>query len=339
MEQPGEGNETLRIRRISHLGKQLGISADHLVSVSEQTPAYYREFDKVIKGKVRHLLMALEPLASLQRKILDRILCRLSASDHAFGVIKGRGIRDNAIEHRRARYVAKLDIKDFYPSIRHQKVYNFFIGQECSPDVSKILTQLTTWQYALPLGAATSPFLADQIVCSVDGRIAGIARKHGLKYTRYVDDITISGEFELERIAALIIRIISQAGFRIKRSKLEIYRPSDTKERIVTGVRIDGGRLSAPRAYVDELRDDLVEALQQSLRGAPAGQFMTRQHYLGRIGYVLWLDRTIGKDLLRIYRKVNWRHLEWSGACPGRSSKAPTAIPKGNASASEQQRG
>ena len=246
MEQSGEGHEALRIRRISHLANQLGISADHLVSVSEQTPAYYCEFDKVVKGKLRHLLMALEPLASLQRKILDRILCRLRVSEHAFGAIKGRGIRDNAIEHAKARYVAKLDIKDFYPSIRHQKVYDFFIGQECTPDVSRMLTQLTTWQYALPLGTATSPFLADQIVCSVDGRIAGIAHKHGLKYTRYVDDITISGDFELDRIADLIIKIVSQAGFRIKRSKLEVYRPGDAKERIVTGVRIDGGKLSAP---------------------------------------------------------------------------------------------
>jgi RNA-directed DNA polymerase len=171
--------------------------------------------------------------------------------------------------------------------------------------------------------------LAEDIAEAVDGRIAGIARKHGLKYTRYVDDITISGDFELDRIADLIIRIISQAGFRIKRSKLEIYRPGDAKERIVTGVRIDGGKLSAPRAYVDELRDDLAEALQQSLRGAPKGQFMTKQHYLGRIGYVLWLDPTAGKDLLRIYRKVRWQHLEWSGACPGRSSKAPNRHTEG----------
>ncbi|MFB3893599.1 MAG: reverse transcriptase family protein [Phycisphaerae bacterium] len=338
MEQPGEASETLRIRRISHLATQLGISTDHLVTVAEQTRSYYREFDKVVKGKLRHLLMALEPLASLQRKILDRILCRLSVSEHAFGAIKGRGIRDNAAEHAKAQYIAKLDIKDFYPSIRHEKVYGFFVGQECSPDVSRILTQLTTWRYALPLGTATSPFLADQIVHAVDGRIAGIARKHGLKYTRYVDDITISGDFELERIADLIIRIVSQAGFRVKRSKLEIYRPGDAKERIVTGVRVDGGKLSVPRAYVDELRDDLVEALKQSLRSSPTGEFMTRQHYLGRIGYVLWLDPPTGKDLLRIYRKVRWRHLEWAGACPGRSSTSPSALPKGTPSPANERK-
>jgi len=283
MEQPSEGDKTLRIRRVSHLATQLGVSVDRLVRVSENTQAYYHEFDKVVKGKLRHLLMATEPLASIQRKILDRILCRLSVSEHAFGAIKGRGIKDNAVEHAKAHYIAKLDIKDFYPSIRHDKVYEFFIEQECSPDVSRILTRLTTWRYALPLGTSTSPFLADQIVCSVDGRVAGIARKHHLKYTRYVDDITISGDFELERIADLVIRIVGQAGFRIKRSKLVIYRPGDEKERVVTGVRVDGGRLSAPIAYVDDLRDDLVEALQQSLRGTPAGQFMTRQHYLGRI--------------------------------------------------------
>ncbi len=321
MDQLDDGSNSLRIRRISHLANQIGLPADRLAAISEQTQSYYHEFDKVVKGKLRHLIMALEPLATVQRRVLDRILCRLTVSQHAYGAIKGRGIRDNALVHAKSHHIAKLDIKDFYPSIRYQKIYDLFIREECTPDVSRMLTQLTTWKHALPLGTATSPFLADQIVCAVDGRIAGIARNHGLKYTRYVDDITISGDFDLERIANLIIRILRQAGFGVKRSKLEIYQPGDEKEHIVTGVRVDGGRLSVPQAYIAELGNDLVEARKQSLRRQPKRDFMPRQHYRGRIGYVLWLDPPVGQRLLGLYRKVKWRHLEWAATNSGAEAK------------------
>ena len=302
----------LRIQRVEHLAVQLGVSVERLIDCSENGDSFYREFDRNIKGKLRHLTMAKPPLSTLQRRILDRILCRLPVSKHAHGAIKGRSIRTNAEAHAASPFIAKLDIRDFYPSIRHQKVYEFFMEQGCSPDVSRTLTQLTTRKHVLPLGTATSPFLADQIVHPIDERIGGLARSLGLRYTRYVDDVTLSGKFDLERIADKVITIINQSGFAVKRSKLEIHRPGDGKERIVTGVRVQGGKISAPSNYIELLRDELNRAREQSLHEEVVGDFDTRQQYLGKIGYVKWLDPDAGRKLLRIYRKVKWRHLEWA---------------------------
>jgi len=258
---------TLRIRTVPHLANQLGIHPELLVEIAEQASELYTEFDREIKGKQRHLVMAVESLAPVQRRILDNVLCRLPVSKHAYGAIKGRGIRKNAIAHFNAAFLMKLDIRDFYPSIRYQRIYDFFIGQECSPDVARILTLLTTRKHSLPLGVSTSPFLADQIVRPVDKRISGLAKANKLNYTRYVDDIAISGRFDLGEIADIVFQIIKQAGFRIKRSKLEMYRPDDGKERVITGVRVENGRISARQA---------------------------------------------GLKLLRIYRRVKWRHLAWA---------------------------
>ena len=304
--------KTLRLRRVSHLAVQLNISADALIDVSERVAEFYHDFDRDVKGKLRHLTMARPPLGPLQRRILDRILCRLPVSKHAYGAIKGRSIRDNAVVHASAPFLAKLDIRDFYPSIRYQRIHDFFIEQECSPDVARILTLLTTRKHALPLGTATSPFLADQIVHPIDDRIGGLARSLGLRYTRYVDDVTLSGKFDLEQIVDKVITIIKQSGFNVKRSKLEIYRPGDDKEKVVTGVRVQDGRTSAPSNYIELLRDELNQAREQSLHEEVVGDFDTRQHYLGKIGYVKWLDPDAGRKLLRIYRRVKWRHLEWA---------------------------
>ena len=302
----------LRIQRVEHLATQLGMPYEHIIDCAENTDSLYRDFDRDVKGKQRHLTMAKSPLNALQRRILDRILCRMPVSKHAFGAIKGRSIRDNASAHAASPFVAKLDIRDFYPSIRHQKIYDFFMVQGCSPDVSRVLTLLTTRKHSLPLGASTSPFLADQIVSPIDKRIGGLARANGLKYTRYVDDLTISGRFDLEHFSDQIIMIISQAGFAIKRSKIEFYRPDDGKERIITGVRVQDGKMSVPITYYDLLKRKLLLAKEASQHKRVDGHFDSRNQFRGRIGYVMWLDPKGGRQLLRIYRKVKWRHLEYA---------------------------
>jgi len=290
------------------------MSVEKLTDCAEHTDHFYHEFDRDVKGKQRHLMMARPPLSTLQRRILDRILCRLPVSEHAFGAIKGRSILTNAVAHAAAPFMAKFDIRDFYPSIRHQKVYDFFMAQGCSPDVSRTLTFLTTRNYSLPLGTSTSPFLADQIVCPIDKRIGGLARANGLRYTRYVDDLTLSGRFDLEHFADQIIKIIRQAGFAIKRNKLEFYRPGDGKERIITGVRAQDGKVSAPSNYIELLKRELNLARKASLHGTVDRDFYSRNQFRGRIGYVMWLDPEAGRQLLRIYRKVKWRHLEYAVA-------------------------
>jgi retron-type reverse transcriptase len=312
MEPARPRNSGLRIRRVEHLATQLGFPPDALVDISEHAADYYHDFQRYVKGRLRRLTKARPPLATLQRRILDRILCRLPVSDHAFGAIKGRSIRDNAIGHAAAPFVVKLDIRDFYPSIRYKKVYDFLFAQDCSPDVARIITLLTTRKYVLPLGTSTSPFLADQIVCPIDTRIGGLAKKLGLRYTRYVDDVTISGRFDLEPFTDRVVKIVRQAGFAIRRSKIEVYRPEDGKERIITGVRVQNGNISAPSNYVEILRRELTRARDASLREYVDVEFETRDQYRGKIGYVMWLDPTAGKKLLRLYRKVKWRHLEYA---------------------------
>ena len=303
--------EGLRIQRIEHLAIQLGVSREHLLDCADQAESLYRDFDRNVKGKLRHLTEAKPVLATLQRCILDRVLVKLPVSDHAFGAIKGRSIRDNASAHAAAPFIAKLDIRDFYPSIRYQKVYDFFMTQGCSPDVSRVLTKLSTRKYSLPLGTSTSPFLADQIVSPIDKRIGGLARAKGLRYTRYVDDVTISGRFDLEHFSDQIIQVIRQAGFAIKRSKIEFYRPDDGKERIITGVRVQDGKVSAPLNYIELLRQELFLAKEASQHKRVDRYFDSPDQFQGRIGYVTWLDPKAGRQLLRIYRRVNWRHLEY----------------------------
>ncbi len=284
-----------------------------LESLAEQASQYYRSFEREVKGKKRLLVESTGPLKHIQRRILDNVLMRLTPFPASFGAVKGKTIKDNAKVHAASRFVAKLDIKSFYPSIHSTKVYRFFMSQECSPDVSRLLTALTTRDYALPLGTSTSPALADQIVRPIDLRICGMAAKAGLKYTRYVDDITLSGPFPLENFSRMAVKILNQTGFRVKRSKLVFYRPTDgPNEWVITGVAIKDGRITAPMDYVKSLEEELREAIYQSQHKCVQGDFYPREHYHGKIAYIKWLDPECGLRLLKLYRKVRWPHLQWA---------------------------
>lgn len=305
--------KTLRIRSLKHLGWSLETSPEALEMLVEKASRYYRSFERDVKGKRRILVESTGPLKRVQRRILDRVLMRLAPFPASFGSVKGKTIKDNAEVHLTSRFVAKLDIRSFYPSIHSARVYKFFMSQECSPDVSRVLTALTTKDYALPLGTSSSPALADQIVRPIDLRIYGMAAKAGLKYTRYVDDITLSGPFSLERFSKTVVKVLRQTGFQVKKSKLVFYQPSErTNERVITGVAIRGGRLTAPFDYLKSLEEELREAVRQSRRQHVDGDFSPREHYRGKIAYIAWLDPGRGARLLRLYRRVKWTHLEWA---------------------------
>lgn len=315
---PEKKTAELGIQRVQHLAAQLGVTAAKLLQVAEDAQNLYVDFSKDVKGKKRDLTMAKKPLDLIQRRILTRLLCRLPVSEHAYGAIKGRGIRGNAASHAKAPFVAKLDIKSFYPSIRHEKIFDFFLyTQKCSPDVASILTKLTTRKYALPLGTSTSPFLADQIISPIDARIGNMAKLHGLTYTRYVDDLTLSGPFDLTDYTKQLLRIIQQNGFKISRNKLVFYRPDDGQERIITGVMVKDGQVHAPAGYVEWLADELKQARDASRQSVTTGTFDTKAQYQGRIGYVMWLDPKQGIRLLHLFRKVQWKHLEHMATLSG----------------------
>ncbi|MCA9028903.1 MAG: RNA-directed DNA polymerase, partial [Planctomycetaceae bacterium] len=147
---------------------------------------------------------------------------RMKPSAFSFGCVPGRHIVANASRHLGNRYVYKTDISNFYPSISIDRVNRLFLKQlRCSPEVSSILTRLCTYDFHLALGLVTSPVLADQILLKLDGRIAGLCRVYDARYSRFVDDIAISANFDIERtpIPQKVEEILESHGLRTHPNK------------------------------------------------------------------------------------------------------------------------
>jgi hypothetical protein len=107
----------------------------------------------------------------------------------------------------------------------------------------------------IPQGAPTSPIISNIICQRLDYLLTGVAKRFGLKYSRYADDITFSsmhnvyiteGEFLKE-----LHRIIAEQGFCIKESKTRLQKDGYRKE--VTGLVVNE-KVNVQKRYIKQLR-------------------------------------------------------------------------------------
>ncbi len=194
-------------------------------------------------------------------------------SNYAMGFTEGRSVVTNATVHKGQNYVLNLDLKDFFPSIEQPRVWkrlqlnpfnfpvqiaNLIAGLCAMRESRKDADGENHFVYVLPQGAPTSPIITNMICDTLDRRLAGLARRFGLHYTRYADDITFSsmhyvyspkGDFYKE-----LKRIITEQGFTINEAKTRLQKRGARQE--VTGI-IVSEKLNVTQKYVRDIRNIL----------------------------------------------------------------------------------
>jgi len=116
------------------------------------------EFKKYKDGaiKQRAIRPSLNRLKAIQSAIKNKILAPIALPDNVHGGVKGRNNVTNAKPHQGKKYKLTTDLRDFYPSISNQRVYQTFLSLGFSDHFSHLLTKLTTWKFELPQGTPTS---------------------------------------------------------------------------------------------------------------------------------------------------------------------------------------
>ena len=191
-------------------------------------------------------------------------------SDYAMGFTEGRSVVDNASKHKGMNYVFNTDIKDFFPSIVQPRVWKRLqlAPMNFPQPIANILAGLCsmrgeknpdgTYQYILPQGAPTSPIITNMICDTLDRRLAGLARKLGLNYSRYADDITFSSMQNVYQKDGKFIkelkRIIDGQGFTINLEKTRLQKRGARQE--VTGI-IVSDKVNVTQKYVRDIRNIL----------------------------------------------------------------------------------
>lgn len=165
-------------------------------------------------------------LKQVQRRMIVAFLKAVPLHGACHGFRCQHSIGTNAQQHIAKEVVLNLDLRDFFPSLSAKRVYGMWKELlDLSPLELRFLTRLTTLNDCLPQGAPTSPYIANIVCRHLDQRLAGLARSLGGDYTRYADDLTLSGDQRILQALPLIKAIIKEEGFAVAEEKSRIYRP------------------------------------------------------------------------------------------------------------------
>lgn len=278
---------------IDDLAHRLQVDARQLTMLAATANHRYRHrCVPKSNGRVRRLAEPDRELKVVQRRLLDRVLCDLPLHPAATAFHPGASVLANAQVHVGQDFVFSTDLVDFFPTITASRVTGLFVALGAGAELAQCLAELVCYKGRLAQGAPTSPAVANLIARKLDLRITGFCARRGWRYTRYADDLTISGHGRFgDRDREWIGRCAEDEGFAINRDKTRLARHHEAQ--IVTGISVNG-ECRLPR----QQRKLLRAMLHQAERNPAADVERLR----GRVG---WLELVEGSSATSArYREV-----------------------------------
>lgn len=225
---------------ISDLAVALGISPRLLTSFSHKPSRHYRQFEIGKRGGgIRVISSPKTFLKVLQYWLLDYFLFRLHVHPNCHSYQRGRSILTNALPHVGFAYVANIDIEDYFGSINSKMIQNLLSNNAFGNSLSHSISRLVTLDNALPQGAPTSPVISNAYLFDFDSAMTKYAEAKCLAYSRYADDITISGQARESILDAIGLaeKLLRDSGLKINEKKTRIA--SQGGQQRVTGVVVN----------------------------------------------------------------------------------------------------
>lgn len=210
-----------------------------LYILSNNIEHYYKKYEISKRNGGKRIIY--EPnytLKKVQRNILDNVLSGFKISKYAMAYVKGKSVKDNANMHVNKKLILKLDIKDFFNNISFMDVYNKVFLEEYFPKQARtVLTYLCTYNEFLPQGAPTSSYISNLIMQDFDEKIGLFCEKNNISYTRYSDDMTFSGDFNVKMVIFKVKDELKKMGMQLNYDKIHVIYSNMSQQ--VTGITVN----------------------------------------------------------------------------------------------------
>jgi RNA-directed DNA polymerase len=280
------------IYNTAHLSALVGYNAVYITRAVVFTPFFYRTFlIKKHNGQNRQLAEPLPSLKEIQLWILENILYHIEPSKYAKAYIPGMGLKQNLVFHKDQRIVMNLDITDFFTNIRRGKVEQVFREAGYTSAISNLLAKLCCLFEYLPQGAPTSPYLSNLVMTNFDNIIGEYCKIHGIRFTRYADDLTFSGDFDPAEIYELVRIELAKYSLELNTAKTKVM--GQGQRQTVTGIVVNQ-KLQVARYKRKAIRQEIFYIRKFGLQGHLNKLQNTRDGYLdhlkGLIQYVLFIN-------------------------------------------------
>lgn len=243
---------------------------------------YYQTIEhKKSNGEKRFISVPTQNLLEMQEAILKHYLSEpFLYHSAAYAYIKGKSSNACARVHKNATWLIKIDISNFFHHIDERQVFRElrargiqeFDAFALARFMTRVIDERVEWlprKFSLqrrhklstkfqvrrkrlgfvPQGSPTSGAISNLACFDLDNDISAITEPHGLSYTRYADDLIISGEkgFDREFVESIlkqVLSIVRRNGFKTNTQKTRIIPPG-ARMRIL-GVLVGGGSLRLP---------------------------------------------------------------------------------------------
>lgn len=292
-------------------------------------PLRHYRWTALHKPSGRRFVAAPKPrLKEIQRRLLRHVFGTIPLHDAAHGGVAGHSVRSALSPHARSAVVVRADIAGFFAAIPAGRVAELLRIGGYPEAVAHTVTGLVTTTMPraverelgvdfataqafrrphLPQGAPTSPAIANAVAFTLDRRLAGLAAAFGARYTRYVDDLTFSGDTSFRRSTTRFVgrveEIVRDEGFRLNERKT-----------VVLGY---GGRQALLGAVVNDrptLRREERDALRAVLHNCAVHGWRSQQrdvpdlraHLAGRVAWANGLDPVLGARLRAAFDAIDW---------------------------------
>ncbi|MBY3125549.1 reverse transcriptase family protein [Rhizobium laguerreae] len=292
-------------------------------------------------------------LLRTQKWICQQILAKATPHGSSVAFSKGNTLFDAARPHCESRWLIKMDVRNFFESINEIAVYRVFRSLGYQPLVSFELARVCTrlggptplrstprWHYDpknwpsisayqvyrygygprmghLPQGAPTSPMLANLAMREFDHAVDEIAARHGLRYTRYADDLTFSTDSDdfdrgkAGHFIGLVYKEMGKVGLSPNITKTRVASPGARK--VVLGLLVDGKRPKLPREFKQNMRRHIFCLTHEGLgpvRHAQERGFSSvrgfRRHIQGLLAFANQIEPEYAAGCRQQLRGVVW---------------------------------
>lgn len=291
---------------------------------------YHYIWKKKLGGSARLLEIPKSNLRAIQRQINIKILQNIPLHSACHGFRKGYSCRSYAQVHCAKPVVIKMDLKGFFSSISTRRIHAIFTSIGYRTEIAQLLTGLCTnqvphdvladnshlsWQerkqYStphLPQGAPVSPALANLSAFKLDVRLDALMQKMTGSYTRYADDLALSGDFSkasTHRLHALVSHIAMDEEFQVNNQKTKIMRQGARQS--LTGLVVNQ-HVNYPRYKYDKLKAILFNCHRFGARSQNQDKHDDfKAHLQGKIAYVKSVNPLRAKKLERLFITINWK--------------------------------
>ena len=234
---------------LRELARRTGLPERNLRRIIATAPERYKHYTIPKRdGGHRAISQPSHELKAVQRAMSEAFLSELPIHPAATAYRLGASLRDNVLPHVHSGPILKMDLKNFFPSIRVQDWTSYCeersIFEEEDVNLSGQLLfyrQPGTRALRLAIGAPSSPILSNILMFDFDAAVDEAVSRDKVIYTRYADDMT----FSAPRTGHLTVvkRSVAQTIRRVRYPKLEINDEKTvyaTKKyrRVVTGLTI-----------------------------------------------------------------------------------------------------